>query len=304
MRDLKTVLEKIAFHDDAGVQRQLVDQILAVKLRLARVRHKVLILSGKGGVGKSAVTTQLALALARAGRKVGILDADLNGPCVPRMLGLSGQRLDFGPEGAQPPEGPLGIRVGSLAFLLEDNQPARWKGPMDLTPVWLGMMEASVLREFLADVAWGELDFLLFDLPPGAAADKPPTLLNLIPELDGALVVTTPSAVAAEVVGKSVSYARGLGIRALGLVENMSAVLCPHCGGAIHPFGNGEAAASLRDLGLPWLARIPLDPEFARSLDEGVPLEAGHPVSRIFSDLAEKLEASLRHPTTPTEDDP
>lgn len=166
MSDLKALLNKLTFHDDAGVQEQLVDQLLKVKTRLARVRRKILVLSGKGGVGKSAVTVQLALALARTGRRVGILDVDLNGPCVPKMLGLGNQKLTFSTEGAQPPVGPLGIRVASMAFLLDRDQATRWKGPMDLTPVWLGMMEASVIRELLSDIAWGELDVLLFDLPP------------------------------------------------------------------------------------------------------------------------------------------
>lgn len=288
MSDLRTLLDKLTFHDDAGVQKQLVDQLLKVKTRLARVRRKILVLSGKGGVGKSAVTTQLALALARMGKRVGILDADLNGPCVPRMLGLGDQRLTFTLDGAQPPSGPLGIRVASMAFLLDRGEPIRWKGPMDLTPVWLGMMEASVIREFLSDIAWGELDVLLFDLPPGAAADKPPTIANLIPELEGAVVVSIPSEVALEVVNKSVVYARDLGIRILGLVENMSGTRCPHCGDTVHPPGNG-AARLAEELGIPLCARIPLDPDLARSLDRGIPLPEEHAVSQLFMGFARKL---------------
>lgn len=288
MSDLKTVLNKLTFHDDAGVQQQLVDQLLKVKTRLALVRKKILVLSGKGGVGKSAVATQLALALARMGKRVGILDVDLNGPCVPQMLGLGEEKLTFTSEGAQPATGPAGIRVASTAFLLDRNEPIRWKGPMDLTPVWLGMMEASVIRELMSDIAWGELDVLLFDMPPGAAADKPPTIANLIPELEGAVVVTTPSAVATEVVKKSVVYARDLGIRILGLVQNMSGTACRRCGDTVYPSGD-SAERLARELAIPLYARIPFDADLARSLDSGVPLPEEHPVSRLFMDLAQKL---------------
>ncbi len=277
MSDLKTVLSRIRFSDDAKVQTQLVDQILRVKIRLASVRRKILILSGKGGVGKSAVTAQLAIALARSGEKVGVLDADLNGPCMPRMLGLSGQKMILSMAGAEPPTGPYGIKVAAMSFLADPAGPVRWKGPMDLTPVWLGMMESAVIREFLSDTVWGELDTLLFDLPPGAAADKPPAIVNLIADLHGAVVVTTASAVALDVVKKSMIYARDLGIKILGVVENMSGTF------------EGSATALASEFGVPLLARIPLDGELARSLDSGVPLPEDHPISRLFGTLAERL---------------
>ena len=290
MTGLKTILDRLAPVDDAGVAGPLVDQTRRVRARLSRVRRKVLVLSGKGGVGKSAVASQLALALARRGEKVGVLDADLNGPCIPRMLGIAGRRLEFGPDGAAPVEGPHGIRTASMSFLADPRGPVRWKGPMDLTPVWLGMMESGVIREFLADVAWGELDTLLFDLPPGAAADKPPAIVGLVPDLHGAVVVTTPSAVAIDVVRRSIIYARDLGIRILGIVENMGSAACPRCGGPVE-LSEGAALALAEEAGVPLLARVPRDPELARSLDSGVPLAYGHPISRVFLDLAERLSA-------------
>lgn len=277
MSGLKAVLDRLSFSDDAKVQTQLVDQILRVKIRLASVRRKILILSGKGGVGKSAVTSQLALAMARGGDKVGILDADLNGPSIPRMLGLAGKSFLYDENGARPPAGPMGIQVAAMSFVADPTGPLRWKGPMDLTPVWLGMMEAGVIREFLADTVWGELDALLFDLPPGAAADKPPAIANLIADIHGAVVVTTGSAVALEVVRRSVLYARDLGIPILGLVENMSGLFA----------GNADALAE--EMKTTVLARVPLDQDLASSLDAGVPLEAGHPISRLFQDLARAL---------------
>jgi len=280
---LQVILGKAAYPDDSGIHAQLSDQAGRVRARLSSVRSKVLVLSGKGGVGKSAVTSRLALALAWCGRRVGILDADLNGPSIPRMLGLGGARLAYGPGGAAAPEGPHGIRVASMAFVADPRGPVRWKGPLDLSPVWLGMMESGVLRELLADVAWGELDLLLVDLPPGAAADKPPALAGLVPDLDGALVVSTASKVALEVVRRSMLYARDLGIPMLGLVENMAE-------GAEAP---GPLRALAEEFALPVLSRIPRDADLAVSLDEGVPLEPMHPVSRLFHGLGERLEGLL-----------
>ena len=190
-QDLRSILDKLDYTDDARVVEQIAAQTKVVKDRLAGIRNKVVVMSGKGGVGKSMTTVNLALALARAGQKVGLVDVDLNGPCVPQMLGIRGKELTYGPEGAVPPVGPLGVKVASMDFLLNTNAPVRWKGPMDLSPVWLGMTEMNVIREFLSDIVWGELDYLLADLPPGAAADKPPLLSGLISDLAGAVVVTT-----------------------------------------------------------------------------------------------------------------
>ncbi|MGD9730087.1 MAG: P-loop NTPase, partial [Nitrospiraceae bacterium] len=217
-KDLKSILSKLQYSDDAKVVQQITDQMRQVQARMAGVKNKLVVMSGKGGVGKSMTTVNLGLAFARRGARVGLLDVDLNGPCVPRMLGLHGRSLTITPEGAVPPTGPLGMKVASMDFFLDAASPVRWKGPMDLSPVWLGLMEMNVIREFLADVIWGELDYLLADLPPGAAADKPPVIAGFIPDLAGAIVVTTPSEVASDVVQKSMTYARDMGIRVLGIV--------------------------------------------------------------------------------------
>ncbi len=290
-KDLKAILGKLQYSDDAKVVQQITQQMKQVQARMAGVRHKLAVMSGKGGVGKSMTTVNLALALARLGHKVGVLDVDLNGPCVPRMLGMHGQSLTITPEGAAPPVGPLGLKVASMDFFLDAASPVRWKGPMDLSPVWLGLMEMNVIREFLADVMWGELDYLLADLPPGAAADKPPVIAGFIPDLAGAIVVTTPSEVASDVVQKSVTYARDMGIKVLGMIENMSEYRCPSCGVESELF-EGNTQALCDALNIPLLGRIPFDRILAKTFDKGVPLlDATYPTIKKYQEIAERVTA-------------
>jgi len=238
-------------------------------------------------------TVNLALAFARMEQRVGLLDVDINGPCVPQMLGMRGMELLDTPDGVMPPTGPLGIKVASMDFLLQANAPVRWKGPMDISPVWLGMTEMNVIREFLSDMVWGELDYLLADLPPGAAADKPPLLAGLIPDLAGAVVVTTPSEVASNVVQKSIAYAQELGIEILGIVENMSQYRCPSCGEENSLF-EGDTESMCEVLGLPLLGRIPFDRTFARTFDKGEPIVDGsNPTVAKYQDIAKKIHTLL-----------
>jgi len=293
IQDLKDILGKLKYTDDAKVVQQVTEQIKAVKRRMASVRRKLVVMSGKGGVGKSMTTVNLALAFARQGHKVGVLDVDLNGPCVPQMLGMRGQRFTITPDGAIPPVGPLGIKVGSMDFFLDELAPVRWKGPMDLSPVWLGLMEMNVIREFIADIVWGDVDYLLTDLPPGAAADKPPVIAGFIPDLDGAIVVTTPSEVASDVVRKSIAYARDLDINVLGVVENMSMYRCPQCGTESALF-EGDTEAMCQALGLPLLGRIPFDRTLAKSFDKGAPLiEGDYPTLKRFDEIVTRIQTLL-----------
>ncbi len=288
-QDLKAILGKLQYRDDAKVVQQITEQMKQVQARMAGVKHKLAVMSGKGGVGKSMTTVNLALALARLGNKVGVLDVDLNGPCVPRMLGMHGQSLTITPEGAAPPVGPLGMKVASMDFFLDAASPVRWKGPMDLSPVWLGLMEMNVIREFLADIMWGKLDYLLADLPPGAAADKPPVIAGFIPDLAGAIVVTTPSEVASDVVQKSVTYARDMGIKVLGMIENMSEYRCPACGVESELF-EGNTQALCDALNVPLLGRIPFDRTLAKTFDKGVPLlDATYPTIKKYQEIAERV---------------
>ena len=293
LQDLKDILGKLKYTDDAKVVQQVTEQLKAVKRRMASVRRKLVVMSGKGGVGKSMTTVNLALAFARQGHTVGVLDVDLNGPCVPQMLGMRGQRFTITPDGAIPPVGPLGLKVGSMDFFLDELAPVRWKGPMDLSPVWLGLMEMNVIREFIADIVWGDVDYLLTDLPPGAAADKPPVIAGFIPDLDGAIVVTTPSEVASDVVRKSIAYARDLGINVLGMVENMSMYRCPQCGTESELF-EGDTEALCQALDLPLLGRIPFDRTLAKSFDKGLPLIDGdYPTLKRFDEIVTRIKTLL-----------
>ncbi len=266
-----------------------------VRARMARIRRKVAVTSGKGGVGKSVLTANLAALLAAEGWRLGVLDADLNGPSVAKLLGVRGQRLRLSPDGVHPAEGPLGIRVLSMdLFLPEDRTPLTWKAPTQQDAfVWRETMETTALREFLADTAWGELDLLLLDLPPGAP--RLPTLAGLLPDLHGALVVTIPSEVSHLAVGRSVELARAHGVRLLGLVENMAGYVCPACG-AVGDLFVGDAPSLSEALGLPLLGRIPFDPRIARCADRGHPYAVEHPeaaAAEALRALAARLSALL-----------
>jgi ATP-binding protein involved in chromosome partitioning len=179
-----------------------------------------------------------------------------------------------------------------MAFFLAADAPMQWKGPMDLSPVWLGLQEMTVIREFVADVVWGELDYLIVDLPPGAAADKPPVIAGFLPELDGGIVVTTPSDVAKRVVKKSITYARDLGIRLIGLVENMGGVFCQKCGTPT-PMFDGGCEALCAEYKLPLLGQIPFDADLSRACDTGMPLADDHRISKCFDAIAERVIALL-----------
>jgi len=261
------------------------EQLKKVKERMGKVKHKIAVISGKGGVGKSVVTVNLAMAFASNGRegRVGILDADIHGPCVPKIIGLKGQRLQVGPPGVFPAFGPLGIRVVSMDFLLpEQETPVIWRGPL----------KYQAIRQFLSDIVWGELDYLFIDLPPGTG-DESLSVMQLLPEMDGVIIVTIPSEVSQDVVKKAVSFARQLKMPIIGIIENMSGFICPNCGAEINIFkvGGGEKIAS--DMNVPFLGRIPIDPKICEASDEGVPFIIKHrdsSAAKAFLEIVKKIE--------------
>ena len=284
------------YHDIVGdggsdIPGQVARREARVRARMASIAHSVAVMSGKGGVGKSAVTANLAAALAMLGHRVGVLDADINGPCMARMLGVRGEALRLGEDGVQPAAGPLGIKVVSMDLLLpRAAAPVEWDAPAPPHPhTWRGALEATALEEFLADTAWGELDFLLVDLPPGP--ERWAGLHGLLPQCDGVIAVTIPSQVAQLTVQRSVISAQRLKARLLGVVENMCHYLCPQCG-ASQPLFPAAGEAQAAALSVPVLARIPFDPRLAACCDRGVPFVTEHRATAAgtaFMELAARV---------------
>ena len=273
----------------------LVDQIRGqrhrLERRLAGIRNLIAVGSGKGGVGKSLVTANLAAALAGAGRSVGALDADLNGPSLARMLGASRERLVDGAEGVVPAMAACGVRVMSMELLQNDaDAPLRWRAPSGDGFLWQSSIETGAVREFLSDVAWGQLDFLLMDLPPGT--DKMERVFQLLPGLETLLLVTTPSEMSRRVVARAARLAREQGIPAVGLVANMTEYVCPCCGHS-DPLFPGDGVARLAGAtGLEVWGRIPFDPRLGEMSDRGAPAMAAggdSPSARAFRALAGRL---------------
>ena len=294
MRKIRT------YHEVGGEEGStLVEQVMAQRNRLSRrletIRAVVAVASGKGGVGKSAVTANLAVALANHGRHVGALDADLNGPSLARMLGAIGRTLDDGEDGVHPAIGDAGVRVVSMELLQKEaDAPLRWKDPGGDAYLWRGSMEAGALREFLSDVVWGPLDVLLVDVPPGT--DRIARLLELVPALDAVLLVTTPSEMARAVVSRSARMLREAGVEKVGIVSNMTDLVCPDCGRRTplyHEDGERRLAA---ETGLDEWARIPFDPAFATATDRGRISEGsagGAETAHAFDALAQRLLKEL-----------
>lgn len=228
---------------------------------LANVRHKIAVMSGKGGVGKSTVATNLAAALTKKEYAVGLIDCDLHGPSIPKLLNLRDQPPTKSPEGLNPLLTDFGLKVISMDTLLPDkDSPVIWRGPLKM----------KALKQFLGDVNWGNLDFLIFDLPPGTG-DEPLSVAQLVPHPDGAVIVTTPQKVAIQTIRRSVNFAKKVDLPILGIIENMSGFICPHCGNKTDIFGSGGGKTLAKELGLPFLGSIPLDPKIEESGEKGHP---------------------------------
>jgi ATP-binding protein involved in chromosome partitioning len=233
--------------------------------RLCRIRHKVVVLSGKGGVGKSTVAVNLATALMMSGKRVGLLDVDIHGPSIPTMLGIEDETVQGCDDGFLPIE--LGnMKVMSMGFLLQNR---------DEAVILRGPMKAGVIKQFLQDVVWGDLDYLIIDSPPGTG-DEPLSVCQLIGAVDGAVIVTTPQKVAAVDVRKSIMFCRELHVPVLGVVENMSGFACPRCAEVtqILPSCGGKRIAE--DMGVPFLGSIPMDPQIAEAGDSGREIGRAH----------------------------
>jgi ATP-binding protein involved in chromosome partitioning len=247
--------------------------------RLSRIRHKIIIASGKGGVGKSTVSANLARALILKGYRVGILDADITGPNIPKLLGIEDQRLRKGEKGIEPADAN-GIKVVSMALILSSR---------DSAVVWRGPMKMAAIKQFIQDVNWGDLDFLLVDLPPGTS-DEPLSVVQLIPDLSGAVIVTTPQEVALLDSRKAVNMVKSMKVPVLGVVENMSGLCCPHCGKTINIFSVGGGRQMSEEMDVPFLGAIPMDPNVSSMGDAGVTFAGNSsPVGTCFQEIVEQL---------------
>ena len=241
--------------------------------RMRGIRHKLAVMSGKGGVGKSTVTVNLAAGLAAMGFRIGVLDADIYGPSLAKMFGLDDSDLNWSEDGVAPPISSDGVKVMSMDFLLDgERDPVEWDGPVEDAFAWRGSLEMHALREFLTDTVWGELDFLIIDLPPGTGQFA--TLKDLVPELDGTLVVSIPTEVSQMVVNRSISMLNdSLKVRVLGVVENMSAYY--HVDNELEqPLFTTRRPSNYDPV--PVLARIPFDYRMAACCDSGEPYVTRH----------------------------
>jgi len=235
------------------------DEEKALQANLARIKNKIVVLSGKGGVGKSTVAVNLALAMAMAGQKTGLLDVDVHGPSIPRLLSLSEERPHVEADRLEPISAGPNLWVMSLGFLLPSNREA---------VIWRGPVKMGMIKQFLKDVTWGDLDFLVVDCPPGTG-DEPLSVLQLLGHDAKALIVTTPQGVAVDDVRRSVTFCSEVGNPVLGIVENMSGHVCSQCGHVDDIFGSGGGLELSEEMGVPFLGKIPLDPEVVRAGDEG-----------------------------------
>jgi Mrp family chromosome partitioning ATPase len=254
------------------------------------INYKIAILSGKGGVGKTSVTVNLAAAAKKRAFEVGIFDADVHGPSVPKMTGIRTEMRDMlrGSHGIDPVITDQGLKVMSVALI--------W--PTDMTPImWRGQYKARVLRQFLSSIKWFEMDFLFVDLPPGTG-DEPITIMKSIPGLDGIIVVTTPQEISTMVCSRAINAAKELNTPILGLIENMNSYTCPDCGRVEHFFGKDRGTRLAKTFGIPFLGGIPLDGEYSDSADSGVPIVFQKPESltaKAMEQIIERLLEQLPH---------
>jgi len=300
-------------------QKQMEQAYAQMKRKMAmeeigrKIKHKIMVLSGKGGVGKSTVSTGLALSLAQQGHKVGILDIDITGPNVPKMMGLDGRRLHVENKRIHPAEGHLGVKVISMAFLLDDEDtPVVWRGPIKL----------GAIQQFIGDVEWGHLDYLVIDFPPGTS-DEPLTVAQSLPDIDGMVIVTTPQQVALLDSRKSITFSESLKVPVLGVVENMSGFTIS---GTAQPgtdisvgapggktlsttagedgsfsftldiFKEGGGKATAEEFGVPFLGALPFDPGFVRGGDDGVHRIVSEPdgaSAQAFAKVVDAIQGQL-----------
>ncbi|MFZ3047361.1 MAG: Mrp/NBP35 family ATP-binding protein [Desulfatirhabdiaceae bacterium] len=265
----------------AQKKNQQDEQDSQVKHSLDQIKNKIMVMSGKGGVGKTSTSVNLSIALANMGFKVGIMDVDLHGPDVPRMLGLSGMMDVTEDRKLKPIKYSDNLSAVSIESLMAGKDDAI---------IWRGPVKHTAIRQFIGDVAWGELDFLIIDSPPGTG-DEPLSIAQTISDAK-AIIVTTPQEVSLADVRKSINFCKTVNMKIFGLIENMSGFSCPHCGEMIDIFGSGGGEKTAAAFGIPFLGRIPFDPKVVTCGDEGISFIKAYkdsPVTAAFEAAAEQM---------------
>jgi ATP-binding protein involved in chromosome partitioning len=259
------------------------DAELKIIKNLGRIKHKIVVLSGKGGVGKSTVSANLSIGLSELGYTVGLLDSDIHGPSIPKLLGVEDKSPEATEKGINPVSVYPNLKVMSMAFLMQDN---------DTPVIWRGPLKMSAIKQFLGEVNWGDLDYLIIDLPPGTG-DEPLSIAQLIPDSTGAIIVTTPQDVALLSVRKSINFVKKMNMHIVGIIENMSGFICPHCKNSIDIFKSGGGLKASKDFLIPFLGKIPLDPQIVESGDSGKTLMITNEKSdtiKAFIDVIKNIE--------------
>jgi len=260
------------------------EQDLRLQANMDKVKHKIIVMSGKGGVGKTTVAINLAYALSQSGAKVGIVDTDIHGPNIAKMLGIEKETIGGTEMGMlKPIEVRPNLKAVSMALLGYDtDRPIIWRGPL----------KAGVIKQFLADFEWGELDYLIVDSPPGTG-DEPLSVCQLIPNVTGSIIVTTPQDVAVLDSRKAVIFSKELNIPVIGIIENMSGMVCPHCGKEIEVFKKNGGLKASKELKVPFLGSVPFDIEFVEAGDNGTPFvtfDNPSKSSQAFAQIVKKIE--------------
>lgn len=265
-------------------QKQMIEQQLNLSRNLGQIKYKIAVMSGKGGVGKSTVAANIAEAFQKEGFTTGILDADIHGPNIPKMLGVEDQDIMINEERhMMPVEAPSGLKVMSMAFMLDS---------IDTPIIWRGPQKTGSIKQLIADVAWGPLDVLIIDNPPGTG-DEPLTVLQTIPDIDAVVMVTTPNVVSQEDVLKCVKMVEMLNVENIGLVENMAYYECPHCNEKLHIFGKGDGKAFADEMEITYLGDLPLTEKVSSSPNKGgvmVTIEPKSDVTKRFTEIVNEIQ--------------
>lgn len=262
-------------------QRDMAEWNKVIRESLSLIKHKFLVMSGKGGVGKTSVAANLAMALSKQGARVGLMDVDFHGPDIPRILGLKGV-LEASVDGR--------IRPKPYSDNLEVISVGSMDGDPDKAVIWRGPLKLQVIRQFISRVEWGKLDYLIIDSPPGTG-DEPLTIAQTIPDAK-AIIVTMPQEMSLDDVRKSINFCKTVNMQVFGLIENMSGFVCPHCGKAIDLFGSGGGSRTATAMAIPFLGRIPLDPKMVKCADAGESYMEKYPdseVTKAFNQVVAKI---------------